>query len=204
MRSNRRQPQAERREQIADAALEILGRQGLAGLTTTALADAIGVSSGALFRHFASRNEILEETVRQAADRVDATFPDASLPPAERLRALALARVALISTQPGIAWLLRSTQALQALPPTAVQRLRGLIRRSRSYIRRALRAATEAGDVRTDVPPDVLLLVYTATVHALTPRGATPAKRARSASPKTTIDGLLALLAPPPPPSNRS
>lgn len=196
MGKNLRLPQAERREQVAHAALAILGDRGLAGLTTTALAEAIGVTSGALFRHFASREEMLEETVRVAASRVEATFPDPELPAPERLRALALARVRLISEEPGIAWMLRSNQAQQALPPAAVKRLRRLVRRSRAYIQQALEEAIETGDVRADLAPDMLLLVFTATVHALIGKRGVAGGRTRRSKPEQAIDDLLTLLAP--------
>ena len=56
-----RKPSAERRVEIAQAVLRIIGEQGITSFTTTALAKEIGVTSGALFRHFASRDEILQE-----------------------------------------------------------------------------------------------------------------------------------------------
>ena len=178
-------------------ALEIIGRKGLTALTTTALAEAIGVTSGALFRHFASREAILDEAVAVAETRIEATFPDAALPPLDRLRALAEARIALLSSEPGLAWLLRSGQAPLALPPAGVKRLRGLVRRSRAYIQTALDEARGAGQLRTDVPQDVLILTFTATVHALIAKRSVHARGTRAPKPEQAVQGLLTLLAPP-------
>jgi TetR/AcrR family transcriptional regulator len=186
---------AQRRDEIARTALRIIGTRGLGALTTTAVAEEIGVTSGALFRHFASREEILEEAVRIAAAEVDATLPDAALPPLDRLRALARARVRLLRREPGIAWLLRSEQALLALPPVAVRRLRALVRRSRAFIRAAIDDAISAGDLRADVAPDVLLLVFTSTVHALVRQAGLQGRGARGARLDQAIGGLLTLLA---------
>jgi AcrR family transcriptional regulator len=191
----------ERREQIARAALDIMGREGLAGISTAALASAVGLSTGALFRHFESRDAILDEAIRLAEARVERTFPDGSLDPIERLRALARARIDLLSQDPGVGWLLRSSQAQASLPPTAVKRLQALVRRSRRYIRTALSEAAGAGVVRTDVSQDVLLLIFTSTVHALI--GKSTRTRGLPA-PAEAVDGLLALLQTPTPAPIRS
>ena len=191
-----RRPRAERRDQIARTALEIIGTRGVTTLTMATLAEAIGVTSGALFRHFSTREEILDEAVRLALARVEETFPDLALPPLGRLRQLALARVHLLTTEPGVAWLLRSQQAHLALPPDAVKRLRGLAAKSRSYIRSALAEAVAAGEVRADIPVDVLLLVFTATVHALIGDPDRRAPGPGGKQPTPAIEGLLAMLAP--------
>ena len=180
----------QRREQIARAALDIIGRQGLTALTTTALAQKIGVTSGALFRHFATRDAILEEAVRFAETAIDGTYPEDTLPPGERLRAFAQARIALLKKQPGLAWLLRSDQARLTLPPAGVKRTRAVVRRSRAYLRTAFDEAAASGSVRNDVSVDVLLLTFTATVHALIGRGGSARATAEA------LDGLFQLLAP--------
>ncbi|MCP4835493.1 MAG: TetR/AcrR family transcriptional regulator, partial [Phycisphaera sp.] len=84
-----RKSTAERREEIATAVLSIIGRTGLTSLTMSNLAAEIGVTSGALFRHFETRDDILREAVRHAVARIDRTFPDESLPPLDRLFTLA-------------------------------------------------------------------------------------------------------------------
>lgn len=186
---------AERREQIALAALQILGESGLSGLSTSALAQAVDLTTGALFRHFASQGEILDEAVRRAVSQIEATFPDRALPAMDRLGRLARARIKLLSEEPGIAWLLRSGQSLSALPPDGAKHLGGLVRRSRKYIRDALKEAIESGSVRRDIPIDVLMLVFTATVHALVGSPGLQGKRTRPTPVSQSVDGLLTMLA---------
>ena len=167
MQPGPRKPTAERRAEIAAAALRIIGERGLTSLTTTTLAGEIGVTSGALFRHFASRDAILEESVRYAVSRIEAAFPDPSLPPLERLLGLARNRVRLFASDPGIAWLLRSDQAYLTLPEDAVRELRVLVTKSRQYLLDAIKEGAEQGSIRGDIEPDVLLITVTGTVHAL-------------------------------------
>lgn len=47
------------RQVIVRAALELLARQGVAGLSTRALADALGVKSASLYWHFRDKDELL-------------------------------------------------------------------------------------------------------------------------------------------------
>ena len=51
-----------RREQVVQAALRIVGKKGVAGLTTSAIARAVGISEANLYRHFKNKEEILFET----------------------------------------------------------------------------------------------------------------------------------------------
>ena len=85
MHATTRKTGAERREEIACAALRIIGEEGLTALSTAKLAGAVSLTTGALFRHFDSLAEIYEEMVRCALQRVGETFPPGDLPPLERI-----------------------------------------------------------------------------------------------------------------------
>lgn len=162
-----RKASADRRREIAIAVLRIIGEQGLPALTTAAIAAEVGVTSGALFRHFASREEMLEESVSYAVERLDATFPDSGLPPEKRLLQLARNRVRLLSSEPGIAWLVRSDQAYLALPTAAVETLHELVERSRGFLLAALREGARNGVFRDDIDPEILLVSVIGTIFAL-------------------------------------
>lgn len=194
MATTTRKPGAERREEIAKAVLRIVGERGLTALTTAAVAEEIGVTSGALFRHVASREEMLEEAVRHAEERIQGTFPDPSLPPIDRLLGLARSRVRLLASEPGLAWLLLSEQAFLTLPPEAVDRLRGLAERSGRFLLDAIREGVEAGAIRDDIEPGALLVIVKGAIHALVPmRGV---HRGAARGPDRVLDALRHLLAP--------
>jgi AcrR family transcriptional regulator len=162
-----RKPGAERREDIFRAVFRIVGERGVTSLTTTALAEEVGVTTGALFRHFPSRDAILQEAVGYALARIEGTFPPAHLPPMERILRLARNRVRLFESDPGLAWLMRSEQAYLTLPAGAVRRLRAVVGRSTAYIGEAIRDGVGQGSIRSDVEPEALLVVVMGTIHAL-------------------------------------
>lgn len=197
-KSTPRKSSAERRREIARAVLRIIGEKGLPSLTMAAIAEEVGVTSGALFRHFSSREEILEETVRYALARVELTFPDPALPPQERLLQLASNRIRLLSAEPGIAWLLRFDQAYLALPEPAVQILHDLVARSRGFLLEALREGARRGSFRDDIEPEVLLVPVIGTVLSLirTPGIRQLAVPEPAPDPDVVLSALMRLLAP--------
>ncbi|GJM45599.1 MAG: TetR family transcriptional regulator [Gemmatimonadota bacterium] len=200
-----RKPADERREQIARTALRILGEGGRKALTTGSLAEGVSVTTGAIFRHFASLEDVLVESVRVAIEQVHRTFPDEGLEPLERIIALARNRVRLLGSDAGIAWLLRSEQASMQLPASSVRDLRQLVQRSREFLLGAIRQGIADGAIRDDVGAEELLVVVMGTIHTLV--GATgvhgSARRSRSASVPKTLDALRVLLSRPGGPRSR-
>jgi AcrR family transcriptional regulator len=64
-----RKSQTERREEIIDATLELLGQYGLEGTTVSRIAGAVGLTPGALYRHFESRAALIDEANKVAGER---------------------------------------------------------------------------------------------------------------------------------------
>lgn len=201
MPTSTRKPTSVRRREISEAALRVIGEHGATALTTARLARELGLTPGALFRHYASMNEVLEAVVDLAIERVEASFPPEDLAPLERVRRLLLRRIGLITEEPGLAWLLLSDQVYLCVPGDAVDRLRALVQRSRAFLLRALEEAAERGELRGDLAPAMLLPILSGTVHALSSsrgvhsRTDTPA----AARPEQVVEGLLGLLVTPSP-----
>ena len=55
-----RPPGSRRREEIVEATLDLVADRGVEGATMTRIATAVGVTEGALYRHFESKEEILK------------------------------------------------------------------------------------------------------------------------------------------------
>lgn len=198
MQNTNRKSSAIRREEIAVAALRIIGERGIASLTTTTLAEEVGVTSGALFRHFKSREEMLQEAAQYALAKIDSTFPDPTLAPLERLLALAENRVRIVGADPGVAWVLRSEQAYLSLPADAVARLRDLVMRSKRFVLAALRDGCADGTIRNDIEPEILFVPVMGTIHALIGMAGihATAGRTKGSSTARVLAALAVLLAP--------
>jgi len=117
-RTARRRPRADGLtiERIVDAAIGLVDREGLAALTVRRLADDLGTGSASLYRHVASRDELVVLMV----DRVigDVVLPGEELPGRARVEQLAreLRRV-LLDHAP----LLPALTAAPLLGPSAVR-----------------------------------------------------------------------------------
>ena len=162
-----KRPTTPKRTEIADAALRIIGERGVTCLTMANLAAELGVSPGAPFRHFASRDEILEEVAARVVEIMAASFPDPALPPLERLSRLFLARVETVGKHAGIARLIFSDQFTKALPDSAAQQIRALVKRTRTVLLEILKEAAQRGEIRQDLAPEDLLVPVMGTLQHL-------------------------------------
>src|SRR3981189_1579505 len=59
----------ETRDRILDTAFRLAARDGLEGLSLSALAEQVGLSKGGLFAHFTSKEELQLEMLRVASER---------------------------------------------------------------------------------------------------------------------------------------
>jgi len=74
-----------RRQEILDRAIEVFAARGATGTSLRAIAQAIGVSHGALTHYFTSREQLLVEVYREAEARRPPADPDESLSPVRRM-----------------------------------------------------------------------------------------------------------------------
>ena len=182
-----------KRLEIADAALKIIGTQGISALTTATLAAELGVSVGAPFRHFANREEILEAVAVRVEELILETIPDCECAPLDRIRLLFLSRAKAVGLHAGIARLMFSEQFTLALPKNAAKRLKQLVTRTRTFLLDALHEAVERGDIRADLPVESLLPVAMGTLqHLVFARSLGLNKDAEAAEVAETLITLLA------------
>jgi AcrR family transcriptional regulator len=184
--------------EIADAALKLIGERGIAALSTSALAQELGVSSGAPFRHFSSREQILEAVAQRVADMVATTYPAATLPPLERLRGLFAARISTVGQRSGVARFIFSDQFAMALPPAAGERMLDLVRGTRAYVLAALEEAMARDELRTDLPALSLLPLVLGTLQHLVFLTALPKGLGSAPGAGEVLDTLTHILAPQP------
>ncbi|MCC7382024.1 MAG: TetR/AcrR family transcriptional regulator [Deltaproteobacteria bacterium] len=184
-----------RQVELTDAALHIIATRGIAALSTRSLAQHVGLSSGAIFRHFASLDALLDAVVARVEGVVGSTYPPATLPPIERLERFIEARSKAVGQQLGILRLVLSEQFLLALPKGGSARLSACVKATRAFVTKCLRDGQEAGDFRADLPVEALAPIVMGTVQVLALSSAKG--RQRASETRSVRDGLLALLRPP-------
>jgi AcrR family transcriptional regulator len=151
------------RERILEVAKEAFTRSG-ANTSLDDIAKQAGVGPGTLYRHFPTREELLEAVYRTEVEKLAAAerkFAE-TLPPIEALRAWLLLFVDYIATKQIIAPALNtlaggSTKLFEASYAQVWEAIRALVKR-----------AMKSGDIRKDLDPIDLLraLIGVANVAA--------------------------------------
>jgi len=189
-----------RQVELTDAALHIIANQGIAALSTRSLAKHVGLSSGAIFRHFASIDALLDAVVARVEAVLEATYPPRELPPLERLERFVEARTSAVGKQVGIPRLVLSEQFLLALPKGGSARLSACVLKTQAFVRECLRKGQEAGAFRSDIDAGALAIVVMGTMRML----ALFTSRQSATEARAVQDTLFTLLAPPETPRSAS
>lgn len=158
-----RLPTDARQAELVATALQLAAGRSPSTITTADLAQAVGITQGAVFRHFPSKEAIwlavieqvrgeLIERLRQAAD--------AQPEPLSALRAVFLSHVAFVIEQPGVPRVI--FQELQHPQDTPLKaQVRALMQDYRQLLVQCLRRAQSAGQLsaQADVPSAAVLFI---------------------------------------------
>lgn len=193
--ANLRRASEDRQVELIDAALHIIATRGIAALSTRSLAEHVGFSTGAIFRHFPSLDGLLDAVVAHMEAVLEATYPPRGLPPVERLMRFIEARCTAIGQRVGILRLVQSEQILLALPSLSAARLTTAVQRSREFVVACLREGQATGDVRADLDPSVLAVIVMGSMQMLALSTAHP--RRGTSDSREVREGLAVLLRPP-------
>jgi AcrR family transcriptional regulator len=98
--TRQRLPAAERRQQIADAALRILAERGPHHLTALAVAREVGVADASLFKHFAGMEAIVEAAIERFGEALAADLQRPESDPVDKLAGFFAARLATLRARP--------------------------------------------------------------------------------------------------------
>jgi len=160
-------PAEDRRREIADAALRVIAARGLGHFTSLAIAAEVGLTDAALFRHFPSKDAIVDAAVDRVEELLFAEFPPQADDPLERLGAFFQRRVMVIRQHPGISALVAGDELAKAGSPAALRRVVGFRRRSVEFVRACIDEAAEGGVLAAGVAPEEATIVVLGSLLAL-------------------------------------
>jgi AcrR family transcriptional regulator len=163
--AKKRLPAAQRRQQIAETALELIAAHGVGELTAATLAQRLDVSDAALFRHFASMEAIVDAAIATFETALMEGFPPEDPAPLERLRMFFLQRVSLCQSAPHILSLAFDNRLVDAAGARGARRVRRVVKRSQQFIVDCIEAAQADGSVSADISPMVLVWLVTGVVR---------------------------------------
>jgi len=188
-----------RQEEILDHALALVREGGLSNLTTRRLAERVGFSEPALYRHFGGKQAVLLGLTYRLEAMLLGTVEDISSdvrqPALQRLRRILLFHVRLNQVNNSLPILLLA-EASSSGDPKLMERMRTILARYLTYLERLVREAQEAGDVPAEPYTDCLALLALglpaafAIRHRLLPDKAFEARVLNNLIP-FFVDGML-------------
>jgi len=169
-KSTRRRKSAEvRRQDIVNAAMEILRTEGIDKLTTRSLSKAVGIAQPTLFLHFGNKTQVLLALIDSIQERLQngiATQNLQALPPVERLRTIIRFHLRFIQSQPGIPRLLFSEE-LQSGDPEVRARMQALVAFFLDFLTRNIREGQQLGQLRAELDAQQCACLLIAAIQGL-------------------------------------
>ena len=162
-------PAAERRAVTVETVVELAAEQNPSDITTAAIAKRMGLTQGALFRHFPNKDAILQAVMDWVAERllarVDKAVQKASSP-LVALEAMFMAHVEFVIEHPGVPRMLFGE--LQRAEETGPKRMvQTLIHRYGERLRCLLEEGKALGELDAQLDTEASAILFIGTVQGL-------------------------------------
>lgn len=164
-----RKPAAERKAQIVDEAMRLAAELGPDRMTTQKLADAVGITQAAIFRHFPNKSEIWQAVADRICSVLPAKILESDAPPLDRVRAIVQRQFEFIVKTPSIPAILYSRE-LHAENEALRKQFSAMLTRRQQLFAGLFKAASEAGDIRPDLDPEDAALLVLAFIQGIAMR----------------------------------
>lgn len=165
----RRLPTEERQSEIIRVAIELAAEKGVDSVTTQDMANAMSVTQGAIFKHFATKDDIwfgvinwIRERLMSVLDRATAGATD----PLNAIERMFFAHIAFISKHPAIPRLLFSEMLHKKTGKLRVL-IQTIISGYETRIATLLDAAKEQGLVSDDLDSKHAAVLYIGMIQGL-------------------------------------
>lgn len=162
-------PAEERRELTVETVIALAAEQNPSDITTTAIARRMGLTQGALFRHFPNKDAILQAVMEWVSERLLARVEEAAAgapSPAAALEAVFMTHVEFVARHPGVPRMLFGE--LQRAGESAPKRLaRTLVRRYGERLRQIIDAGKEEGSLDKTVETEAAVLLFIGSIQGL-------------------------------------
>ncbi|CBL46708.1 Transcriptional regulator [gamma proteobacterium HdN1] len=162
-------PAEERRAATVEAVVELAAEQNPSDITTTAIAQRMGLTQGALFRHFPTKDAILESVMGWVAERllarVDKAAASAASPMAA-LEAMFMAHIDFVAEHPGVPRMLFGE--LQRPGDTLPKKMvKTLVRRYRERLQHLLETGKTQGELHAQLDIEAASVSFIGSIQGL-------------------------------------
>jgi len=151
-----------RKEQIVEAALEVIALHGVRGLSIARIARRVGLVPSAIYRHFSGKNEVLDATLSLIEQRLSSNVDIARTEKGnavESLQRLLKLHVQFIRENKGILRIIFSDDLYSDRPSRKTDAYR-MIRRYLRKVEDIIREGQARQHIRPDLNPETLSLLF--------------------------------------------
>lgn len=167
-----RLPANERRTATIEAVVELAAKQNPNDITTAAIARQMGLTQGALFRHFPTKDAVMKAVMTWVTDRllgrVDQAIADAPTPVAG-LEAAFMAHVDFVARHPGVPRMLFGELQHPDATPTK-KMVKALLQQYAKRIATLLAAGKAQGELDAELDIDAATIAFIGTFQGLVMR----------------------------------
>ena len=164
-----RLPAAERRLLTVDTVIDLAAEESPDRITTEQIAQRMGITQGALFRHFPSKEAIWEAVMGQVAERLLERVERAAREAGnigDALQAIFMAHVRFVAEHPGVPRILfGELQRPETTPARHVARM--LVRHYGEHLQGLIRQGQERGELAADIAPQAAAALFIGTIQGL-------------------------------------
>lgn len=162
-------PANERRAATVEAVVDLAAEQNPSDITTTAIAQRMGLTQGALFRHFPTKDSILQAVMTWVTERLLAGVDKAAAgaaSPAAALEAVFMTHIDFVSRHPGVPRMLfgELQRPGKTLPKQVVQTS---TQHYGERLRRLLEAGKAQGELDAELDVDAAAVLFIGTIQGL-------------------------------------
>ena len=159
----------ERRAATVDAVVELAAEQNPSEITTTAIARHMGVTQGALFKHFPTKEAILQAVMEFVANRLLSRVDNAARAaptPVAAIEAIFMAHIEFVVENPGVPRMMFGE--LQHAKLTAPKRMaQTLIRRYGERLHDLIEEGKAAGELSASLDAGAAATLFIGTIQGL-------------------------------------
>ena len=159
---------SKRQGEIIDHAMELIALGGIQNLTIKNLSARLGVTEPAIYRHFANKFEIVQAMIASFDDAADdeITAADREKSGIDGVMAFVESRFRLVVAKPALAQVMFAEEIFMNDADLSAQML-GMMHKHMMKLKTMLAEAREAGEVRADISPDIMLRLIMGPVRLL-------------------------------------